>query len=359
MHFVSGGFSGSTNVAKEIIKATNQTKDIDSYLVLRQKKSTTPDKVEQFNAQGIDTRVVSGALHLLTIYQLYRLCKELQPDILLVHGFSEHLWGRYAGLLAKVPHLIHVEHNSRERYSWLRLKQAKWLTKYTDKIVGCSEGVESALLARGFPASKVISIANGINPLPYQAVESIPFEKRKPHLIMASRFARQKDHASLISALAILKNRGTTVNVSFAGLGNKHHLATAKKQVQSLGLEQQVDFLGHCTNLPELLQAHQIFVLSTHYEGMPLVVIEAMMSGCAVIASDVVGVKEMFEHKVDGYLVEPQSPLSLADGIEKLIRDPKFSQLLSRNGHRKALKQFTIEKMASQYQQLFRTLIKS
>lgn len=260
IHFVTGGFSGSTNVAKEIIKYTNQATDIQSMLVLRKKKSTLPEKIKSYQSEGIETDVVKGTLHILTIYQLYKTCTNFKPDILVVHGFSEHLWGRYAGLLAKVPHLIHVEHNSRERYTWFRLKQAHWLAKYTDKIIGCSEGVKQNLLRLGFPPEKTITIANGVDLARFDVGIQRPFEDRKPDIIMAARFARQKDQFSLIEAIALLRIKGLEVNVSFAGQGKGSHLKAARKLVEKSHLEKQVKFLGHCTNLPELLAEHQIFV---------------------------------------------------------------------------------------------------
>jgi glycosyltransferase involved in cell wall biosynthesis len=359
IHFVTGGFSGSTNVAKEIIENTNQTSDIESLLVLRKKKSTTEEKLKSFYNLGIDTRLVSSKLHVLTIHQLYKICKEYKPDILVVHGFSEHIWGRYAGLLAKVPHLVHVEHNSRERYTWLRLKQAKWLSRYTAKIIGCSEGVKQNLLRLGFPAEKVVSIPNGINLTRFDQSTQVPFCKRKAEIIMAARFARQKDQTSLIKAIALLKNKDIEVKVNFAGLGKSSHIVTAQKLVKRLGLEQQISFLGHCTNLPELLTQHQIFVLSTHYEGMPLALIEAMASGCAIVASEVVGVKEMFVHGEDGYLVEPQSPRALAEAIEKLLADKDYTEKMAISGQKKARSQFSVERMAGEYKLLFRSLYKT
>ncbi|AGH42169.1 glycosyltransferase [Paraglaciecola psychrophila] len=359
IHFVTGGFSGSTNVAKEIIENTNQTLDIESLLVLRKKKSTTEEKLNNFRNLGIDTRVVSGMLHILTIHQLYKICKEYKPDILVVHGFSEHIWGRYAGLLAKVPHLIHVEHNSRERYTWLRLKQAKWLSQYTAKIVGCSEGVKENLLRLGFPVDKVVSIPNGINLTRFEQPTHVPFEQRKAEIIMAARFARQKDQTSLIKAISLLKLKNIEVKLSFAGLGKTAHLVSAQKLVKKLNLEQQITFLGHCTNLPELLAHYQIFALSTHYEGMPLVLIEAMASGCAIVASEVVGVKEMFVHAEDGYLVEPQSPQALADAVEILLADKNFTAKMATNGQNKAQSQYSLERMAGEYKVLFRSLCKT
>ena len=356
IHFVTGGFSGSTNVAKAIILATNQQPNIDSLLVLRKKKSTTPQKVNSFQDLGINTKVVNGGLHLVTIYQLYKICRNYKPDVLVVHGFSEHLWGRYAGLLAGVPHMVHVEHNSRERYNKFRLFQAKWLSNYTDAIVGCSEGVRQSLLTLGFPAEKTMTINNGINTMPFKQAKQIDFSQRKPDIMMAARFARQKDQASLIKAIGLLKAKGLNIKLRFAGLGNKRHLAKAQALVKEMQLEQQIEFLGHCQNLSDLLSETQIFVLSTRYEGMPLALIEAMAAGCAVIASRVVGVQEMIEHGVDGYLVEPQSPQALADSIEYLVSHPQVAKNIATAGQNKAFSEFSIEKMAGNYERLFRSL---
>lgn len=357
IHFVTGGFSGSTNVAKAIILATNQQPDIRSLLVLRKKKSTTEQKVEGFRDLGIDTHVVSGSLHLVTIFQLYKICQRYKPDVLVVHGFSEHLWGRYAGLLAGVPHMVHVEHNSRERYNAFRLFQAKWLTNYTDAIVGCSEGVRQSILKLGFPAEKTLTINNGINTAPFHQAKLFDFHQRKPDILMAARFARQKDQTSLIKAVSLLNAKGISIKLRFAGLGNKRHLAKAQALVEELQLEQQIEFLGHCQNLPDLLCETQFFVLSTHYEGMPLALIEAMAAGCAVIASRVVGVQEMIEHGVDGYLVEPQSPQALADAIEHLLLHPQIAESLAAAGQNKAFSEFSIEKMAGGYEKLFKSLV--
>ena len=136
VHFVTGGFTGSTKVAVDLIRAVQDNPAFSTMLVLRKKSSTDPERINQLRADRISLKVIAGWSHLATIIELWRICREYQPDILVTHGFSEHLWGRYAGLLAQVPHLIHVEHNPRERYTPLRLLQARWLARFTDKIIG-------------------------------------------------------------------------------------------------------------------------------------------------------------------------------------------------------------------------------
>ena len=265
MHFVTGGFSGATQVAVDLCLAARSA-GMDVVLVLRRKRRTTlPAKVEALRAQGLDVRVVPGWAHAATVWALRALALEWRPDILVAHGYSEHLWGRYAGLLAQVPRLVHVEHNSRERYTRWRLKQALWLADRTAATVGVSEGVREQLVARGFPAERCVAIPNGIDLERFPETALLPFAQRAPGIIMAARFARQKDHATLIEATALLKAQGVTAPVYLAGGGK----AGIQKRIQALaaqrGVADQVHFLGSVSDLPQRLMSHQIFVLSTHY----------------------------------------------------------------------------------------------
>ena len=150
LHFVTGGFSGgATQVAIALTQAGRATaREIEPLLVLRRKRRTDPRRIAELEQAGVPLRVVPGWSHAATIWALVQVCREFRPDVLIAHGFSEHLWGRYAGLLAKVPHLVHVEHNTRERYTAWRLQQTRWLAQRTDRIVGCSEGVRQRLLER-------------------------------------------------------------------------------------------------------------------------------------------------------------------------------------------------------------------
>src|SRR5260221_6322274 len=83
-------------------------------------------------------------------------------------------------------------------------------------IVGCSEGVRQSLQDRGFPAAKLLAISNGIRPEPYLQ-EPPPLLQRRPDIVMAARFARQKDHATLLRALVVLRQRGLTPTLTLAG----------------------------------------------------------------------------------------------------------------------------------------------
>lgn len=325
-------------------------------LVLRRKRNTDATRIQTLIDQGLDVRIVPGWSHLVTVLALYQLARQYRPDILVAHGFSEHLWGRYAGLLANVPHLVHVEHNSRERYSWWRLWQAQWLARRTAAIVGVSEGVRDALIERKFPAERCMAIPNGIELDRFQAADQMPWADRQVGILMASRFARQKDHGTLVKALELLKHEGLRPPLAFAGLGKARLIKKIQRQVQKAGLQSQVQFMGQVQGLHETLMQHQIFVLSTHYEGMPLALVEAMAAGCACIATDVVGVRGVIDDSVNGLLVPENDAQAMASALSQLIQNQDLARTLGAKAREKACTSFSLAQMHSRYESLLHSL---
>ena len=357
LHFVTGGFSGgATQVAIQLVNAARVSAAIEPLLVLRRKRRTPPARIAELEQAGVPLRVVAGWSHAATIAALVKVCREFRPDVLVAHGFSEHLWGRYAGLLAKVPHLVHVEHNTRERYTRWRLAQTRWLAKRTDRIVGCSEGVRRVLLEMGMPPARTIAIPNGVRLQPFADAEAQPFAQRIPGIVMVARFSRQKDHATLLRAVALLRERGLAPPLLFAGGGKDLHRRPLEKLADELGIAAQVQFLGVVRDVPQRLMAHQLCVLSTHYEGMPLALLEGMAAGCAVVGSAVPGVREVLDDGVDGLLVAEADAPALADALERVLRDPPFGARLAAAARRAAAEKYSRERMNRRYEELFLSL---
>ncbi|MBM4212415.1 MAG: glycosyltransferase family 4 protein [Gammaproteobacteria bacterium] len=358
LHFVSGGFSGgATQVAIQLVEAALAGTKVEPLLVLRRKRHTKPERIQELVQRGLPVETVSGWANLATIVSLRKLCLRYRPDVLVAHGFSEHLWGRYAGLLASVPALVHVEHNTRERYTRWRLAQARWLGRRTARIVGCGPGVLQRLLELGFPAGRTTAIANGIDLAPFVKIEPLALASRESALIMVARFGAQKDHLTLIRAISMLRERGLRPAVYLAGGGKARHRAAAEKLVKDLQLQDQIVFCGMLRNIPERLSRTKIAVLSTHYEGMPLALIEGMAAGCAVIGTRVPGVQEIVCDGINGLLCEHEDPKSLADAIERLLRDESLAQRLGATARLEAISAYGRERMNAEYERLFLALI--
>ena len=358
LHFVTGGFSGgATQVAIQLVNAAREGNAIEPLLVLRRKRHTDAGRLDELRRIGVPLETVAGWSHVATIAALVGVCRRFKPDVLVAHGFSEHLWGRYAGLLAKVPHLVHVEHNTRERYTAWRRAQTRWLATRTDRIVGCSEGVRDALLAMGMPADRTVAIPNGIRL--FDDADAHPFAARIPGIVMVARFSKQKDHATLLRALALLRERGLRPPLLFAGGGKALHRAPLERLAGELGLGAQVRFLGVARNVPELLMTHQLAVLSTHYEGMPLALLEGMAAGCAVVGSAVPGVREVIRDGVDGRLVAEHDHVELADVLETLLKDDAEATRLGAAARASALENYGRELMHARYEALCMELARS
>lgn len=352
VHFVSGGFAGATSVAIELVRAAQASGSSQAVLVLRRKRTTQACRVEALRSQGLHVEVVPGWSHVATILALARLCRCLRPEVLIAHGFPEHILGRWAGLLAAVPHLVQVEHNTRERYTVWRLAQARWLARFTDRIVGVSEDVKGVLLSLGMPAEKIVVIPNGINLERFDRADEHPFEGREPGIVMAARYARQKDHATLLHAMHRLRSEGLKPPLLLVGAGGNRHERTARELCRGLGLDDQVRFLGHVDDLPALLMRNRIAVLSSHYEGFGLSLAEGMAAGCAAVGTSVPGIRTLIQDGVNGLLVAHADPASLAAAIKRLLLDQSFARDLANAGRRHAWSEFRRETMLARYEQM-------
>jgi glycosyltransferase involved in cell wall biosynthesis len=349
IHFVTGGFSGATQVALDLCRAGQAGGRMQVLLALRRKRNTDAARVEAIRAQGIAVEVLPGWSHLATIVALWRLCRRWQPQTLVAHGFPEHLLGRWAGWLAGVPRLLQVEHNTRERYTPWRRLQARWLAGRTEAMIGVSEGVRRRLVELGMPEAKTLAIPNGIELARFPSESLVPMAQREPQIVMVARFARQKDPLTLIRAVALLRDRGLSVPLKFAGAGARSHLKVAQREVERLGLQQQVEFLGQYREVPALLMRSRVFVLSTRWEGMPLALVEAMAAGCACVVSAAPGTEDVLEHGVSGLMVPAGQPGPLADAIEQLMRDAPLAERLGQAARQRAVDRFDAGLMLRRY----------
>lgn len=356
LHFVTGGFSGATKVAIDLVEAHNQIKSTENLLVLRRKKTTVPEKLAELEDKNIDYKVVTGTTHLATIHELKKLCQQWQPDILVAHGFPEHLLGRRAGLLARVSCLVQVEHNSKERYTPWKLHQTRKLSKSTASIVAVSEGVAQVLSEQGLKAP-IQAIPNGIDTTRFGGANLLSINERPQDLIMVGRYAKSKDHVTLIEALHQLKQKEIKPSLTLVGSGRKRYQKEIHGLVDRYELQEQVTFIEYSSEVDKLLRLHKVFVMSSRFEGLNLAVLEAMASGCIVVGSAAMGVKELIHDKKDGFLFPIGDATELASIIEIILSNPSNYQALAVAAREKVLKYYDKKQATQAYHELFKRLL--
>ncbi|MFO1367947.1 MAG: glycosyltransferase [Marinagarivorans sp.] len=340
-------------VARQLVAQANRTDGEPHVLVLRRKRQTRSAQLDELAQQNIPFYLVPGWSHLATVFALVQLLKQLKPRVLIAHGFSEHLWGRLAAIIAGVPVILHVEHNSRERYTPFRLWLAKQLTKRTRWLVGVSEGVRNSLLNLGFAPEKCVFVNNGIDLSPYEGVVNTPWSERVSGIIMCSRFAYQKDHATLLHALAHLKHHyHFEPPLVLIGGGKKSLRAKAQMLAKMLGIESQVEFLGYCSDVPSILKKYTISVLSSRYEGFGLVLAEGMAAGCFPIGSAVPGIQEWLGALNSMYVVPATDVELLSARIAWVLRNPQLAEQLALQGQSIARQMFNLDRMLDEYNKL-------
>jgi glycosyltransferase involved in cell wall biosynthesis len=352
IHYVNGEFTGSTAVAVSLCRP-NDSQTFNSLLFLNQKCRSNDAQIKQLKHEGVKVFRQIGRSRPIGLFKTFiRLIKN-RPQLLVCHGYSEHIWGRYAAILAGVPNIIHVEHNSREDYSGFRAKELRWLSKRTHKIVACSNDVRIRLLRLGVEENRVVTIENGIDLSLFKECPAVPITQRSKDIIMPARFARQKDQITLIRAVGALRDRGLSLSLTLVGAGDPNLRRRCEQEVKDLGLSSHVLVGDSSKNIPGLLKQHSYCVLSSEYEGYPLVLCEAMAAQCAVVGSRVPGIKNFIRENQDGLMFDFSDAQGLASQLEWLHRHESRAQALANAGRERAERQFGIERMLEQYKEVF------
>jgi glycosyltransferase involved in cell wall biosynthesis len=168
------------------------------------------------------------------------------------------------------------------------------------------------------------------------------------------RFAPQKNHALLLKAFALGPASNSNAHLVLVGAGALQGQLEA--QAKNLGLARQVHFLGLRTDVPDVLGAMDVFVLSSDYEGNPLSIMEAMASGLPIVSTAVGGVPDLFESGKEGLLVQPRNALGLAKSMVSLLRDREARQSLGTAAARRAREKFDVSTMVQAYETLYESL---
>ncbi len=298
--------------------------------------------------------------------RLNALFRQYRPAV--VHMHLRGLTYAYPLLLKyKTPACVYTVHNLAWHDRGTRFQKLATTLAFRHRVgrvvpVAIAERVrESIQQVFGYPNAPLIP--NGI------AVEEflLPAEARtqwrrregfEPDAILIThvgRFTTQKNHEMLIRAFAQLKPSRQPVRLLLTGDGELKR--QVEQLVHSLRLSEKVHFLGVRSDIPELLNASDIFVLSSRWEGNPMSVMEAMAAGLPVVSTAVGGVPELVEESVSGILVPSEDVQNLTTALQTLVDRSELRASMGANARKTALERFDARVMTRAYENLYESIL--
>ena len=302
--------------------------------------------------------------------RLSKLIKVGQYDIIQLYGLKANFLGRIAGRIAGNKHIIGA---LRSKYpSGIKKDWIFWLDRITFPLslgyISNSQAAINFLVQKGYPKNKFWLIYNGIEIDKFRKCqEQVECNKIKEKygisqykfvITSVANLRAVKGHKYLINALHILKTRGFDFDALFVGDGPLYQ--KLKDLSISYNLDHSIHFLGRRKQkeVQEILSISDIFVLPSLVEGLPTSIIEAMVSKCPVVATDVGGTSEIVKDGKTGFLVPPQDTKAIADEIAILLKSGELREKMGRNGMERVEKYFTIDKMVKSYENLYKNIAK-
>lgn len=297
-----------------------------------------------------------------TFLKLVKIMKANEHDIIHVHLFPCFYYISIASrLIRRHPVLVFTEHcttNRRITKKWLRPVEVFIYRKYK-AIIGVSENV-SLILKNWLPElkNKIVTINNGVNIEKFssaQKFDSSYFEKNwgiKPgdiKLLMASRFFAQKDHDTVVKALADLP---PNFHILFAGGGER--VETVRELARSLGVENRVHFLGFRTDIAQLMKSADINILSSFFEGLSGVTLESLATGNPFLGSDIPGISDVVPDK--NFIFEKNNAADLAKKLIAITSNESLKNKMMQDASMH-VKHFDIWTMMERHLELYQQLL--
>lgn len=306
--------------------------------------NSEPKYIELLQENGIKCRQISnGSLYNpFLIFKIVSFLAKNKVDIVHVHLFPALYWVAIASwFIPRKPKLIFTEHstqNKRSKNSLLKPIEKVIYGTY-DHVIAISDQIQKKLMIWTGSFEKIELIRNGvdskkfINATSYDDsyfYESFSIPKNSVKLLMTARFSYPKDHTTLIKALSILPEHYYLILV-----GEGPNRQKVEELSRELSVSNRVVFAGFRNDVASLMKSVDINILSTEYEGMSGVSLEALASGTPFLGSDVAGVNDVVPDS--RYLFQAGSAEGIAKSVGKIIRNSTLNTSMREDGISHAL----------------------
>ncbi|WP_243361540.1 glycosyltransferase [Fundidesulfovibrio terrae] len=286
-----------------------------------------------------------------TMLEVFRIIRTVKPDIVHTHHLYE-LFYAWPGAVVSGAKIIHTEH---ERFSLEPIHKRvmlRVLAALCSMVTVVNEDVENFLLTKvRIPKKRIALIRNGVDVKRIsnaeEVRESLGLDADKPVVGIVARLESEKDHHMLLRAFALVVAAVPDAQLLVIGEGSLRR--GLESLAESLGIQDNVHFLGVRRDIPELMKSLDVAVLSSKAEGLPLCILEAMAAGKPVVATRVGGIPDVVRDGHTGLLVQPGSETDMARAIITLLTDDSLRERYGLEGQQTVTKDYNASRALDRY----------
>lgn len=307
-------------------------------------------------------REISFKMDFKAFQEIYQILKQVKPDIVHCHSSKAGAIGRICAKLLGVKQIYYTPHaysfmdpniSKKKKYIYMGLE--KMLSGITNKVIHVSVGEEKeAIECHVIHPNKSKVIYNGI----YEKIDGLKeFKSNKQFIIgTVARMDRQKNPMEFIKiAESIISSNS---NVIFVYVGDGEKFKEVQNYVKNSTYKNNIILTGFHKKPCDVLQTFDLFLTTSLYEGLPYSLIEALMFGLPIIATNVTGNNEVVINEYNGYLYQQGNIKEAVNFIEMLINEPRELNRLSNNSYHLYHKKFMLGKMINSYDFLYKNVKK-
>ncbi len=292
--------------------------------------------------------------------RLVRLIRGISPDVVHTHLATSNVLGTIAARLARVPSVATM-HNVQSA----RGRRSRWLDAIERRVLGRGKGPIIAvgrrvglLAAQRWPRRRIEVVENpapavgGSSDAGVSVRRELLGDGDGPLLVAIGRLDEQKGFDILLDAFVRFVGSRPAAVLAIAGSGGLDQ--QLRHQAHRLGIDARVRFLGTRSDVADLFAAADAFVVPSRWEGLPLVVLEAMTAGVPVVASDVGDIAEAVGG--DGWLVPPGAPDSLAAALEAIFSEPERAREMAARGRDRVAARYSLDTWLARHDAVYESV---
>lgn len=299
------------------------------------------------------------------VLKLAKIVRDWQPDIVNSHMVHANLMARVARIFSKMPALICTAHNINEGGRWREIAY-----HYTDFLCDITVNVSYAGAKRSVevgsvPADRLVVIYPGVDPARFR-LEPGTRDRVRRELdvsdrfvwIAVGRFEDNKDYPTMIEAFGLHHEQFPNSSLLIVGAGPLEK--SLRALVSKKSLDDVIHFLGIRRDVPELMAAADAYLMSSAWEGLPAVLLEACASGLPIITTDVGGNREVVTDQETGYVVPPKDSGALVSAMSVIaaMGGPERGEM-GKRAYSHFDEYFSIEKIAIKWGNLYLQIVKN